>query len=148
MTLPTIALIGRPNVGKSTLFNRLVGRRASLVHDEPGLTRDRIYAQVHIRGFDFKLIDTGGIDALAEAIFQQTEKAIAEADMVFFLVDAKTGILPADWDIADQLRKARKTVYVLANKAESQKALASVGEFYDLGFENVFAVSGEHGQGL
>ncbi|MBL4817755.1 MAG: ribosome biogenesis GTPase Der [Deltaproteobacteria bacterium] len=149
----TISLIGRPNVGKSTLFNRLVGRRASLVHDEPGLTRDRIYADASFDKRPFLLIDTGGIEPdgeghLMASIKSQAKVAIEESDAIFFLVDGKSGISSADSEIADQLRRAQKPVYVLVNKTESHKTQGVLGEFYALGFKHVFPVSSAHGQGL
>ncbi|MBH1988960.1 MAG: ribosome biogenesis GTPase Der [Myxococcaceae bacterium] len=152
MTL-TVSLIGRPNVGKSTLFNRLVGRRASLVHDEPGLTRDRLYADAEFDGRPFLLIDTGGLEldsdeSIMKMIRQQAESAIADSDAIFFVLDAQAGLLPGDLEIAAQLRATRKPVFLMVNKAESAVNKAASVEFYQLGFDRLFAVSAAHGQGL
>lgn len=149
----TLSLIGRPNVGKSTLFNRLVGRRASLVHDEPGLTRDRIYADASFDNREFLLIDTGGIDPdndenIMRSIKNQAQIAIAESDAILFMVDGKAGLLPADREIAQQLRTTQKPVYLVVNKTESDFGKASASEFYELGFNHLFPISAAHGQGL
>ncbi|MEI6805206.1 MAG: ribosome biogenesis GTPase Der [Myxococcaceae bacterium] len=149
----TLSLIGRPNVGKSTLFNRLVGKRISLVHDEPGLTRDRIYGDASFDNRDFLLIDTGGIDPdndenIMRSIKKQAEIAIAESDAILFMVDGKAGLLPADLEIAQKLRVTKKPVYLLVNKTESDLGKASSSEFYELGFDLLFPISAAHGQGL
>src|SRR3989338_10727417 len=149
----TFSLIGRPNVGKSSLFNRLVGRRASLVHDEPRLTRDRIYGDAEFDGHKFVLIDTGGIDpdletSLMGSIRKQAQIAIKESDAILFLVDGKSGLLSADREIAQQLRATQKPVFFVVNKTESDLGKASSSEFYELGFDLLFPISAAHGQGL
>src|SRR5712691_9696871 len=142
-----VAVVGRPNVGKSTLFNRLIGDRIAIVEDEPGTTRDRVYATVEWRGREFTLVDTGGLDdGKGEAgVRRQAEAAIDEADVVMFVVDAQSGILPVEHDVADRLRRSRKPVVVAANKAESWRAEAQAAEFYELGLGDLYAVSGLQG---
>ena len=146
-----VAVVGRPNVGKSTLFNRLVGDRVAIVEDEPGTTRDRIYAPVEWRGREFTLVDTGGLDdasgAMETAVREQAQAAIDEADVVVFVVDAKDGILPVEHDVADRLRRARKPVILAANKAESWRTEAQAAEFYELGLGDLFSVSALQGVG-
>src|SRR5581483_11009770 len=124
MARAVVAVVGRPNVGKSTLFNRLVGERIAIVEDLPGTTRDRNYATTEWRGREFSLIDTGGLDdpragQMEAAVRRQAEAAIEEADVVLFLVDAQTGILPVEHDVADLLRRSRKPVLLVANKADA-----------------------------
>ncbi|TME32017.1 MAG: GTP-binding protein, partial [Chloroflexi bacterium] len=113
-----VAVVGRPNVGKSTLFNRLVGERVAIVEDEPGTTRDRLYATVEWRGREFTLVDTGGLDdgtsEVEAGVRRQAEAAIEEADVVMFVVDAQSGILPVEHDVADRLRRSRKPVVMAA----------------------------------
>ena len=144
-------MIGRPNVGKSTLFNRLVGERVAIVEDEPGTTRDRVYATVEWRGREFTLIDTGGLDdgtsEVEAGVRRQAEAAIDEADVVMFVVDAQSGILPVEHDVADRLRRSRKPVVVAANKAESWKTEAQAAEFYELGLGELHTVSALQGIG-
>jgi GTP-binding protein len=146
-----VAVVGRPNVGKSTLFNRLVGDRVAIVEDEPGTTRDRIYAPVEWRGREFTLVDTGGLDdaegAMETAVREQAQAAIDEADVVVFVVDAKDGVLPVEHDVADRLRRARKPVILAANKAESWRTEAQAAEFYELGLGDLFSVSALQGVG-
>src|ERR671937_6573 len=146
MAKATAAIVGRPNVGKSTLFNRLVGERIAIVEDIPGTTRDRIYATAEWRGREFSLIDTGGLDdpkagAMEAAVRRQAEAAIAEADLVLFVVDAQAGILPVEHDVADLLRRSRKPVLLVANKADSWRGEAQAAEFYELGLGDLFSVS-------
>ena len=129
MAKATAAIVGRPNVGKSTLFNRLVGERVAIVEDVPGTTRDRIYATTEWRGREFSLIDTGGLDdgkagEMEAAVRRQAEAAIREADAVLFVVDAQSGILPVEHDVADLLRRSGKPVLLVANKADSWRGEA------------------------
>ncbi|HEV8229625.1 MAG TPA: ribosome biogenesis GTPase Der [Candidatus Limnocylindria bacterium] len=152
MSRAVVAVVGRPNVGKSTLFNRIVGERVAIVEDVPGTTRDRIYATAEWRGREFSLIDTGGLDdpkagEMEAAVRRQAEAAIAEADVVLFVVDAQSGILPVEHDVADQLRRSGKPVILVANKADSWRGEAQAAEFYELGLGEVFAVSAIQGHG-
>jgi GTPase len=133
-----VALVGRPNVGKSTLFNRIIGHRQAIVHDLPGVTRDRHYADADWAGKKFTLIDTGGFvpeseDVMETAIRDQAQIAIDEANLVLFVVDGEAGLLPADREIADVLRRAQKSVLLIVNKADSDKKEQILGEFYSLG---------------
>lgn len=151
----TVAVVGRPNVGKSALFNRLLGQRLAIVEDTPGVTRDRLYALAEWRNRTFTLVDTGGIDTdvdpndpIASGTRAQAESAARDADVVVFVVDAIDGLLPIDREVADILRRTRRPVILVANKVESPKALASVhAEFSGLGFGEPFAVSAMHGEG-
>ncbi|MBL8048836.1 MAG: ribosome biogenesis GTPase Der [Chthonomonas sp.] len=150
---PRVVIVGRPNVGKSTLFNRILGRRVAVVEDEPGITRDRLYADVDWDGKQFQLVDTGGIlfgdeDPLVDQIRVQAEVALTEADAVLFLVDVIDGVTPADWALANRLRSIEKPVYVLANKADNPKRADMATEFYELGLGEVVPVSGLHGRGV
>lgn len=149
----TVAIVGRPNVGKSTLFNRLAGRRLALVHDLPGVTRDRREATAEVGDLRFRLIDTAGLeDAAPETLTgrmrQQTEAAIAEADLVLFMIDARAGITPVDEHFAKVLRASGRPVVLVANKTEGRAAESGVMEAYALGFGDPIAVSAEHGIGM
>ncbi|AMN42949.1 ribosome biogenesis GTPase Der [Rhodoplanes sp. Z2-YC6860] len=149
----TIAIIGRPNVGKSTLFNRLVGKRLALVDDRPGVTRDRREGRARLGDLDFTIIDTAGLEgagpeSLAGRMMQQTKKAIEQADAVFFMLDAKTGPVPDDRAFADLVRRSGKPVIVVANKAEAKSSTAGVLEAHALGLGDPVAISAEHGEGL
>ncbi len=149
MNLPLVAIIGRPNVGKSTLFNRLTGSRRSIVGDEPGITRDRIYGEVDWKAKKFELVDTGGIVPDDEAIipaniFKQAGFAIQGAHAIIWVVDARAGITPLDEEISVFLRNIGKPVFVAANKAESRKVEDEAGEFYQFGFD-ITPISAEHG---
>ena len=150
---PVIAIVGRPNVGKSTLFNRLVGRRQSLVRDVPGVTRDRLYGRVTFERWQATAIDTGGFDPLStepliEAVRRQVDAAIAEADVVLFVVDARVGATALDVEIASLLRRADRPVILVANKVESDAQTADVGELFSLGVGEPVPVSAEHGRGV
>ncbi|HLZ48572.1 MAG TPA: ribosome biogenesis GTPase Der, partial [Candidatus Limnocylindria bacterium] len=152
MSRAVVAIVGRPNVGKSTLFNRLVGERVAIVEDLPGTTRDRIYATAEWRGREFALVDTGGLDdpkagPMEAAVRAQAENAIDEADVVLFVVDAKAGILPVEHDVADRLRRTSKPVLVVANKSDSWRGEAQSAEFYALGLGEVHTVSAMQGTG-
>jgi GTP-binding protein len=149
--IPKIALVGRPNVGKSTLFNRISGQRKAITDRKPGSTRDRNYAQASWQGAAFELIDTGGLlletdDPLLGPAAQQAERAIDEADLVLFIVDGRAGLLPDDQSIAARLRRAGKKVLLAVNKIEGPDD--GLAEFARLGFERVVAISAEHGQGV
>jgi GTP-binding protein len=160
---PLVAIVGRPNVGKSTLFNRLVGERIAIVEDLPGTTRDRIYATTEWRGREISLIDTGGLEdpaaapavrgarpaagQMEAAVRRQVDAAIREADVVLFIVDAQTGILPVEHDVADLLRRSGKPVLLVANKADSWRGEAQAAEFYELGLGEPVAVSAIQGLG-
>lgn len=149
----TLAIVGRPNVGKSTLFNRLVGKKLALVDDTPGVTRDRREAEGHIAELTFKVLDTAGFeevhdDSLEARMRKQTEMAIADADIILFMIDARVGVTPLDESFAQLLRKADKRVHLVGNKAESRAADAGLTEAYSLGFGEAIALSAEHGLGL
>ena len=151
--LPLVAVVGQPNVGKSTLFNRLIGQRRSIVGDEPGITRDRIYGEVEWAGKRFSIVDTGGIipddDAVIPAnIFKQAGFAIDDAQAIIWVVDARLGLTPLDEELATLLRATGKRVLVAANKSEKARVEAEAGEFYRFGFEEVYPVSAEQGIGL
>jgi len=148
-----VAIVGRPNVGKSTLFNRLIGERRSIVGDEPGITRDRIYGEVEWAGARFSLIDTGGMvpddDAVIPAnILKQAGMAIDEAGVLIWVVDARTGVTQLDEELAALLRSTSKHVLVAANKTDSSRLESESTEFYRFGFDNVFAISAEQGIGI
>jgi GTP-binding protein len=149
----TVAIVGRPNVGKSTLFNRLVGRKIALVDDTPGVTRDRREAEGHIADLTFKVLDTAGYEdvrdgSLEDRMRQQTELAIREADIILFMIDARAGVVPLDQRFAQVLRKAGKSVHLVGNKAESKASEAGLVEAFKLGFGEPIPLSAEHGLGL
>jgi GTPase len=149
----TVAIVGRPNVGKSTLFNRLVGRKIALVDDTPGVTRDRREAEGRIADLTFKVLDTAGYedvtgDSLESRMRQQTEMAIRDADVILFMIDARAGVTPLDERFARVLRKAGKQVHLVGNKAESGSAEAGLVEAFKLGFGEAIPLSAEHGLGL
>lgn len=150
--LPVVALVGRPNVGKSTLFNRLTNTRDALVADFPGLTRDRKYGQAAFDHKHFIVVDTGGITGDEEGIdaemAQQSLRAIDEADVVLFLVDARAGLLPADIGIADHLRKINKNMFLVANKVDGIDADSETADFYTLGMGEVHQIAAAHGRGV
>lgn len=151
MALPTVALVGRPNVGKSTLFNKIVGKKISIIEDTPGVTRDRIYQEAIYNQKKFYLVDTGGIDTSNETfnneIKLQAEIAIKEADIVVFIVDGKEGLTANDLIIRDILRRSKKKVIVAINKMDSQSAEENIYEFYELGFDTYIPISSIHNIG-
>lgn len=152
MKTKTVAIVGRPNVGKSTLVNRIIGERRSIVDDLPGVTRDRIYFDAIWQHKPFIIIDTGGIitnddDEFVKNIFSQAKLAVDEADLILFVVDAKEGLNPYDNDIADILRQSKKEVVVVANKVDSPDEITMYSEFYALGFDEVMPISALHGSG-
>lgn len=150
--LPVVALVGRPNVGKSTLFNRLTNTRDALVADYPGLTRDRKYGQAKYEGLQFIVVDTGGISGDEKGIDAemagQSLLAIDEADIVLLLVDARSGLTPADIAIADYIRKQEKNVYIVANKVDGIDGDSESAEFYKLGLGDVYQIAATHGRGV
>src|SRR5208283_2824724 len=152
-----IAIVGRPNVGKSALFNRIAGRRIAIVHDQPGVTRDRITAEVEWRGRPFTLVDTGGIgllrrekanDVIVKAALDQVALAIEAADVIILVVNVQEGIVPLDREAAARLRSSSKPVLLAVNKVDTSRAEPGVAEFEELGFAKVFPVSAIHGEGL
>jgi GTPase len=153
VTLPVVVIAGRPNVGKSTLFNRLVGRRTALVADTPGVTRDRKEAEALLRGRQVRLVDTAGLEeaapeTLAGRMAAGAGTAVASADLVVFVVDARSGLTPADRHFARWLRRSGRDVLLVANKAEGRGAQAAVLDAFELGFGEPLAVSAEHGEGI
>lgn len=152
MKLPTVALVGSPNVGKSTIFNRLIGKKISITEDIPGITRDRIYGVYDKNGYKFSLIDTGGIDVGTELfnneIKIQAEIAIEEADVVVFVVDGKEGLTSNDIVVRDILYRSNKKIIVAINKMDNKKHMDNIYDFYELGFEHYIPISGEHGLGF
>jgi len=152
MAMQTVCLVGRPNVGKSTIFNRLVGKKISIIEDTPGVTRDRIYGDVIYNNYKFHLIDTGGIDISKEVfndeIKVQVELAIDEADKIVFVVDGKTELNANDYTIRDMLKRSGKEVILAVNKIDNSNRLDNVYNFYELGFDNIIPVSGEHNIGI
>ncbi|MFL6829981.1 MAG: ribosome biogenesis GTPase Der [Sphingomicrobium sp.] len=153
MPLPTVAIVGRPNVGKSTLFNRLVGKRVALVDDRPGVTRDRREGEARLVGLEFRVIDTAGFEnedpqSLPGRMRQQTEAAVREADAALFMIDAREGLTPLDEEIGRWLRVETTPVIVVANKVEGRAAESGVLEAYRLGLGEPVAISAEHGEGV
>jgi GTP-binding protein len=150
---PIVAIVGRPNVGKSTLFNRLVGERRAIVQDTPGVTRDRNYADTHYDDIPYTLVDTGGFEPEAESgvlsqMRRQAMMAVEEADIVVFVVDAREGLVPADEEVADILRRSEKPLIVAVNKVDGPSQQSLTSDFYALGAETVMAVSAAHGRGM
>lgn len=150
--LPTVSIVGRPNVGKSTLFNRLIGQRQAIVHDEYGVTRDRHYGESFWNGKSFQVIDTGGylpdeMNVIVSGIREQVHIAIAESDVILFVVDTSDGINTLDESVAEILRRQRKPVVVVANKSDNERRKMDSTEFYNLGFDEVYPVSSISGTG-
>src|SRR5690349_1416310 len=152
-----IAIVGRPNVGKSALFNRIVGKRIAIVHDQPGVTRDRVTAEAEWQGRAFTLVDTGGIgllrreksdDVIIKAALEQVDLAIEAASAIILVVNVQEGIVPLDREVAARLRKSGKTILIAANKVDTSRAEKDADEFAGLGFEKVFPVSAIHGGGV
>jgi GTP-binding protein len=151
--MPTIAIVGRPNVGKSTLFNRIIGRRRAIVGDEPGITRDRLYGEAHWRGRTMRVVDTGGIipeekEHIPAEIFRQARVALEEADAVVMVVDARTELAGPDLELARILQRGGKPLFLAVNKVDADKIEAQAEEFRRLGIRNLFPVSAEHGRGV
>lgn len=153
MAKPLVAIVGRPNVGKSTFFNRIIGQKTAIIEDTPGVTRDRIYGDAEWLGRSFTLIDTGGIDLAAQDIIlsqmrEQAQIAIDSADVILYFVDARQGMVAEDVNVADMLRRTDKPVITVVNKADNPKQEQNAYEFYSLGLGEVFAISAEQGLGL
>ncbi|MBI4267049.1 MAG: ribosome biogenesis GTPase Der [Chloroflexi bacterium] len=152
MSKPTVAIVGRQNVGKSTLLNRLAGKPVAIVEDRPGTTRDRVFADVAWQGVDFSLIDTGGLEmaplsTMAAEVKEQVDTAIAEANLIIFLTDVRSGVTPADFEIAGRLRRANKPLLLAVNKADNDKLESAAVEFNELGLGEPVAISAYHGRG-
>ncbi|HEX5938751.1 MAG TPA: ribosome biogenesis GTPase Der [Dehalococcoidia bacterium] len=153
LDLPVVAIVGRPNVGKSALFNRLVGSRVALVEDLPGTTRDRVYGEYEWNGQKYVLIDTGGLDESGALVFsplvrEQIMQAVSQADVVLFMVDAAAGVVPSDNEAADLLRRSQRPLIVVANKADNEAREQAAVAFYELGAGDPVAVSAQHGLGI
>ena len=153
MAKPIVAIVGRPNVGKSTLFNKLAGQRISIVQDTPGVTRDRVYAQAEWLNYNFTMIDTGGIepereDIIVKQMRRQANIAIETADVIIFVVDGKEGLTPADHEVANMLRKSKKEVVLVVNKVDSLKEEENAWEFYNLGIGDPVTISASQALGL
>src|SRR5712692_1440902 len=151
--VPTVAIVGRPNVGKSTLFNRLIGSRRAIVGDEPGITRDRLYGEAEWRGHQLRIVDTGGIipdqkEFILAEIFRQAKVALGEADAVIMLVDGRTELASPDLELARLLIRGGKPLFLAVNKVDTEKQQALADEFHRLGIRKIFPVSAEHGRGV
>ena len=152
MKIPTVALVGKPNVGKSTIFNKLIGKKVSIIEDTPGVTRDRIYGTVNYKDYKFHLIDTGGIDIGNEdfnkEIIIQATIAIDEADTIVFILDGKEELNKNDFTIRDMLKKSNKRIILAVNKIDNEKRKADIYNYYELGFDKIIPISGEHNLGI
>jgi GTP-binding protein len=152
MSKPIVAIVGRQNVGKSTLLNRLAGKRIAIVADMPGTTRDRVFADISWQDTSFTLVDTGGLEvqpstAISLGVKEQVEAAIAEADVIIFLVDSESGIVPADLEVAEMLRRSSKPIILAANKSDNPERESQAVEFYEMGLGEPLAISAYHGRG-
>jgi GTP-binding protein len=150
-SLPVVAIVGRPNVGKSTLFNRLIGERLAIIEDLPGTTRDRVYGTAEWNGRTFTMVDTGGLELepgseIEERVQDQARVAIEEADLILFMVDAHAGLAPLDHEVADRLRRADAPVILVVNKGDNPRREAEAAEFYALGFDPAITISAQHGR--
>jgi GTP-binding protein len=150
-SLPVVAIVGRPNVGKSTLFNRLVGERLAIVEEIPGTTRDRVYATADWNGRDFRVVDTGGLELepgseIESSVQDQARVAVEEADLILFVVDAHAGLAPLDHEVADRLRRTSKPTILVVNKADNPRREQEAAEFYALGFDPSISISAQHGR--
>jgi len=150
---PVVAIVGRQNVGKSTLLNRLAGKRIAIVEDLPGTTRDRIFASVSWQGVEFAIVDTGGLEpdpesSVAQGVKEQVEAAITEADVVIIMVDVRDGVMSSDQEIAKRIRQVSKPIVLVANKVDSHRHEAEVAEFYQLGLDDPLAISAYHDRGI
>ncbi len=155
LSTPLVAIVGRPNVGKSTLFNRLCGGHDAIVEDQPGVTRDRRYGASDFDGVDFRVVDTGGLDyqaasasTLARDVLRQAMRAVEEAAVILFVVDGRDGLMPQDREVAERLRKIGKPVLYVANKIDGPRQEPAAAELYELGIDPVFAISAAHGRGM
>ena len=151
--VPIVAIVGRPNVGKSTLFNRIVGRQTAIVEDRARTTRDRLYGETDWNARRFLVVDTGGLevdprDPIEARVQDQARVAIAEADLIVFVVEAITGLTPADQEAAELLRRATAPVFVAVNKSDNAKRELEAAEFYALGWERTFSIAAIHGRGV
>jgi GTP-binding protein len=151
--VPVVAIVGRPNVGKSTLFNRILGQRTAIVEDRARTTRDRLYGQAEWNARRFVVVDTGGLeiapgDVIEEKVQDQARLAIGEADLIVFVVDAATGLTPADQEAAETLRRAKAPVLLAVNKADNERREFEAAEFYALGWDETYAISAAHGRGV
>jgi len=151
--IPTLAIVGRPNVGKSTLFNRIVGSRRAIVGDEPGITRDRLYGDAEWEGRKLRIVDTGGIlpedkDLIPSEIYRQARVAFDEAAAIVMVVDGRTELAGPDLELARLLRKANRPLFLAVNKVDSEKQSSLVDDFHRLGIKEMFSVSAEHGRGV
>jgi GTP-binding protein len=152
MSKPIVAIVGRQNVGKSTLLNRLAGKRIAIVADMPGTTRDRVFADISWQDKGFTLVDTGGLEAqpsstISQGVKEQVQTAIAEADVIIFLVDSESGIVPADLEVAEMLRRSSKPIILAANKSDNPERESQAVEFYEMGLGEPLAISAYHGRG-
>jgi len=153
MTKPIVAIVGRPNVGKSTLFNRFVGKRLAIIEDEPGTTRDRLYADIAWEGSAFTIVDTGGLlltpsSGIVESVKGQVEVAIEEADAIIFLVDVIDGVTPMDKELAEMFRRSGKRVMLVANKADNEPRSYQAAQFYELAIGDPLPISAYHDLGV